>query len=123
MSNPFIDRNARHTHGQKSEKKTAKRMGVSARPGSGALEGAKGDILLTEYLLENKCTEHFSLSLKLSWLEKISVEAREIGKLPGLSLQFVDKHGASRPHGRWVLIPEDEFKDTMIETETSHGIS
>ena len=115
MTNPFIDRMARgtHKHGQKSERKTAKRLGGTTRPGSGAVAGAKGDILLTDYLVENKATEHKSISLKLEWLEKISVEAREEGKVPALSIQFVDKQGNSKKRGRWVLIPESEFNNVI----------
>jgi hypothetical protein len=113
VSDPFTDRQNRgtHKHGQKSERKTAKRLGGITRPGSGAVAGAKGDILLTDYLVENKSTEHRSISLKLDWLEKISLEAREEGKAPALSIQFVDKAGNSKKRGRWVLIPEDEFNE------------
>ena len=111
MTDPFTERQNRgtHKHGQKSERKTAKRLGGITRPGSGAVAGAKGDILLPDYLVENKSTEHKSISLKLDWLEKISLEAREEGKVPALSIQFVDKAGNSKKRGRWVLIPEDEF--------------
>jgi hypothetical protein len=111
VTDPFTKRQNRgtHKHGQKSERKTAKRLGSTARPGSGAVDGCKGDISLAQWLVENKATEHASISLKLSWLEKISVEAREEGKTPALSIQFVDKQGNSKKRGRWVLIPEDEF--------------
>lgn len=110
-SNPFTDRV--HRHGQKAEKKTAKRLGGVTRPGSGAVEGAKGDILVATYLLENKSTERASLSLKRAWLEKISREARAEGRIPGLSLQFVNKMGYPLQYGRWVMIPEDEFKEMI----------
>jgi hypothetical protein len=111
IGNPFVDRQTRgtHKHGQKSEVKTAKRLGGVPRPGSGAVAGAKGDIMLSEYLVENKSTEHKSISIKLEWLEKISVEAREESKIPALAIQFVDKAGNSKRNARWVLIPEDEF--------------
>lgn len=114
-NNPFTDRQSRgtHKHGQKSERKTAKRLGGTTRPGSGSVDGAKGDILLSDYLVENKCTEHKSISLKLEWLNKISVEAREEGKSPALSIQFVDKQGNSKKRGRWVLITEDDFKEMI----------
>lgn len=113
MTDPFTDRQNRgtHKHGQKSERKTAKRLGSITRPGSGAVEGAKGDIMLTDFLVENKATEHRSISIKLDWLDKISREAREEGKAPALSFQFVDKQGHSVRGGRWVMIPEDEFKE------------
>ncbi len=112
-SNPFTDRQNRgtHKHGQKSERKTAKRLGSRTRPGSGSVAGCKGDILLTDYLVENKSTEHRSISLKLDWLDKISVEAREESKVPALAIQFVDKAGNSKKRGRWVMIPESEFKE------------
>ena len=124
QNNPFIDRQNRgtHKHGQKSEKKTAKRLGGRTRPGSGAVAGAKGDIFLSDYLVENKSTEHASISLKLAWLEKISVEAREEGKAPALSIQFVDKQGNSKKRGRWVLIPEDEYKDILVLKDEHKGV-
>ncbi len=115
-SNPFIDRNNRgtHKHGQKSERKTAGRLQGACRPGSGSVEGAKGDIMLADFLIENKATVHRSISLKLDWLDKISSEARQEGKEPGLAIQFVDDNGNPVRGGRWVMIPEDEFKE-MIE--------
>lgn len=106
-----------HSHGQRSEKKTAKRIGGSANAGSGAIEGFKGDITLRDFLVENKSTEHKSVSIKLEWLDKISREARELGKDPALSIQFVDKQGNPLRGGRWVLIPEDEFNGFLEETE------
>lgn len=113
-SSPFSKRLRVPKHGQKSERKTAKRIDGAVRPGSGSVEGAKGDIMTHSYLLENKCTSKRSFSVKIEWLQKITKEAREEGKLPGLSIQFVDYHGNSKPHGRWVMIPESEFID-MIE--------
>ena len=104
-----------HDHGQKAERKTAKRVGGSANAGSGSIEGFKGDITLPTFLVENKSTEHRSISVKLDWLEKITREARERGKSPALSIQFVDKQGTPLTCGRWVMIPEDEFKDVISE--------
>lgn len=71
--------------------------------------------MLTEFLVENKSTEHKSISIKLEWLDKISVEAREEGKAPALSIQFVDKAGNSKRHARWIMITEDEFNE-FLET-------
>ena len=111
MTDPFTQRQNRgtHKHGQKSERRTAKRLGGTGRPGSGAVEGAKGDIMLTEFLVENKCTEHRSISLKADWLDKISREARAEGKAPALAIQFTDKDGKSKRGDRWIMITEDEF--------------
>jgi len=100
-------------HGQKAEKLTAKRLNGRARAGSGAIEGYKGDIEFADFLLENKSTINASFSVKLAWLNKISREAREEGKTPGLSIQFVDNQGKPVRHGRWVMIPEDEFKEAF----------
>ena len=112
----ILDRQQRtHKHGQRAEKKTAKRIAGRANPGSGSIEGLKGDITLPEFLVENKCTEHKSISLKHSWLEKITREARQVGKAPAVTIQFVDKLGNPIAYGRWALIPEDEFKDVIFK--------
>lgn len=110
----IIDRqNKVHKHGQRAEKKTSSRLGVRKNPGSGAIEGLKGDLTADDFLIENKSTEHRSMSVKLEWLEKISREARQVGRSPALTIQFVDKLGNPVPYGRWALIPEDEFKDVI----------
>ena len=100
-----------HKHGQRAEKKTAKRIAGRANPGSGSIEGLKGDITLADFLVENKCTENKSIGLKHEWLVKITREAREVGKSPALTIQFVDKLGNPLPYGRWTLIQEDDFRD------------
>lgn len=111
--NPFFDRQDRgtHKHGQKAEKKVAKRLGGKVRAGSGSVEGYKGDVELPDYLVENKTTINKSLSIKQDWLVKISVEAREAGRVPALAIQFVDSQGNSTRFGRWVMIPEENFKE------------
>ena len=86
---------------------------VVARAGSGSIEGYKGDIEFADFLLENKATLNRSFSVKLDWLDKISREAREEGLTPALSIQFVDRQGKPVRHGRWVMIPEDEFKEAF----------
>ena len=116
-NNPYINRKKHPKHGQKAEKRTAKRLGGQVRAGSGAIEGYKGDITLHDFLVENKTTIHRSLSLKLDWLRKISVEAREEGRAPALAVQFVDSEGVPVRYGRWVMVPEDEFKEMTSEAE------
>ena len=114
MGNPFADRNGgTHRHGQRAEKKAAKRLGGQARAGSGAIDGFKGDITLRDWLVENKTTVHRSISLKLEWLEKISREAATENRTPAVAIQFVDKTGTSVRGGRWVLLPEDEYKELI----------
>lgn len=116
MSNPFLDRNKVKTHGLKAEKRTATRMGTKPRAGSGSIEGYKGDIELAEFLVENKCTEHKSISLKYDWLEKISKEALAETKEPALAIQFCDLNGVPRSEmGTWVMIPERVFRELFNE--------
>lgn len=104
------------SHGRASEKNTSKRLKAYLTPASGAIQGAKGDMVKGEFLLENKSTIKQSLSLKYEWLEKISREAVCQEKTPSVSIQFVDSQGASKPTGRWVLIPEHVFQE-FIEGE------
>jgi hypothetical protein len=106
-----------HTHGQRAEKKASGRLGVRKNPGSGAVEGLKGDLTADDFLIENKTTEHRSISLKMDWLEKIHREARQVGRSPAVTIQFVDKLGNPVPYGRWALIPEDEFKDVISQED------
>jgi len=102
-----------HKHGQKAERLTSTRLAGKTRVGSGSTEGYKGNIEFAEFLLDNKSTINKSLSVKLSWLDKISREARAQGRTPGLSIQFVDTQGRPVRHGRWVMVPEDEFKEAF----------
>jgi hypothetical protein len=85
-------------------------------PGSGAVDGAKGDIELVEFLIENKTTEHRSFSLKYNWLRKISKEALAVNKEPVLAIQFVDRDGEPIAHdAKWVMIPERVFMERFNE--------
>ena len=88
VKNPYLDRlSSRDSghHGRVAEKKAAKRMGGTQKPGSGSLPGAKGDIDLPEFLVENKATLAKSYSLKLDTLLKVYQEALEVGKSPALT--------------------------------------
>ena len=97
--------------GVKSEKRLAKRLGGRQTPGSGALEGAKGDVVLPDVLMEAKSTTNDSMSLKLDWLAKISGEASNQSKQPALSVTFVTGDGRPRKDGAWVMIPERVWKE------------
>lgn len=113
-TNPFLNRNKVKTHGLKSEKRTAKRFDTKPRAGSGSIEGYKGDISLESFLVENKCTEHKSISLKYDWLHKITEEALAEGRDAALSLQFVDLTGTPiAQDAKWVMIPERVFKELV----------
>lgn len=114
--NPFFDRlttKDKGVHGRKAEKYAAKRMNATAQPGSGALDGAKGDFSTADFLLENKATIGDSYSLKLETWAKIYHEAQAVGKNPALSIQFTHNGGGSDRIGRLVCIPEWLFLEMV----------
>lgn len=113
-NDPFNDRLKVPKHGQKAEKHTSRRLGGKARAGSGSIEGFKGDIELSAFLVENKSTEHKSIALKYDWLSKISREAICEGRDPALAIQFVDKFGHPiAKDATWVMVPERVFKEII----------
>lgn len=82
----------------------AKVLRARATPGSGSIEGAKGDCVLPELLVECKSTNRGSLSVQQAWLEKITREALARNRAPALTLSFVDANG--QPRGPdWIAIP------------------
>lgn len=109
--NPLIRKLERRDHGQRAEKRTAKRLGGRTQPGSGSQQHSKGDIKLPDFLIENKCTVNESLGIKHAWLRKISLEAIGVNREPALSIQFVDGKGVPITDGAWVAIPERLFKE------------
>lgn len=116
IKSPFEKRqDARLTghHGRKAEEKTAKRLKGTLTPASGALAGAKGDMSVGDFLVENKATVSEAYSLKMSVLLKIYQEALEVGKKPALAVQFTSLTGTSEKRGRWVCIPEDVFNELI----------
>ena len=104
------DGRKKQDHGLKSEKRASHRLDAILRPGSGALDGAKGDMLVHEFLVESKSTVKDSLSLKYSYLCKIAQEAAEQAHYPALIVQFVTPNGRIKNDGGWVMIPERLFK-------------
>lgn len=116
--NPFTKRmklNDSFIHGRKSEENLSKRLGMKQQPGSGNMEGAKGDLKGQKFLIEAKSTIHDSVSVELSWLAKINYEARDMAKNPALAVTFVTKDGKPRDYGRWVMIPETLFEELTDE--------
>lgn len=99
--------------GRVAEKSLAKRLGGTATPGSGAKEGAKGDVKAGDFLVENKTSTNDSFGVKKDHLFKIYQEALEIGKHPALSFQFVSSEGKSAKRDRWVCIPESVFLEFL----------
>jgi hypothetical protein len=96
--------------GRKAEAKTAKRQRGQLTRASGAMEHGKGDIVLDDFLCENKSTQAGSLSISQDWLAKISREALEQKKKPALTVQFTDGMGNPIKFGTWVMVPESVFE-------------
>jgi hypothetical protein len=121
-SNPLLARAAKRDkdcgyQGRKAEQSLAKRISGTLQPASGALEGAKGDMVVSgarvDILLENKSTTTASFSIRRDQLFKIYQEALEASKVPALSFQFVDPLGKSEKRERWVCIPEAAFQELI----------
>jgi hypothetical protein len=92
-------------HGNKSEKRVAKKLGMKQTPASGALPGAKGDMKNSEYLMEAKSTINSSMQLQKGWLDKIQKEAMAINRVPAVTISFVVGSGAAKLLGDWVMVP------------------
>lgn len=111
---PYMMRKTQHKigrSGRKSEQRLTKDFGGRARPASGALAGAKGDIDLGPMLVEAKSTTQESMGVKLSWLLKIAEEARAEGKSAALAISFVNEEGQPRLDGEWVAISKHKFME------------
>jgi hypothetical protein len=112
MDNPFMKRgqNDKGGHGRRIEKHQAKSLKARLTPGSGSLDGAKGDMekktAAMSLLIESKSTYSESMSLKHSWLKKITREAKDRSKVPMLLVTFVTETGHPKDDGEWVMIPK-----------------
>lgn len=113
---PYLLRQQQHKigkAGRKSETRLAKALGGRARPASGAMQGAKGDIAFTEFLMEAKSTTSASLGLKHEWLVKIAKEALAVGKRPVLAVSFVLPDGNAIKDGDWCCVPRYVFEEWL----------
>lgn len=120
MGNPYLDRKNKHRigkSGRKSEERLAKKHGVKGNPGSGSLEGCKGDVTLPEHLIEAKSTTADSFKVDLTHLAKISAEALAANKVPALSVRFITEDGRARRYGSWYMISESEFESYKAWSE------
>lgn len=75
-------------------------------PGSGSIAGLKGDCRYLDpvkisvnglCLLESKQTDKQSLSIQLTWLQKITDEATQLGRIPLLGIAIGNE--------RWIAVP------------------
>lgn len=99
--------------GRKSEKRLGQRLQAQSQPASGALAGAKGDLVLPGVLLEAKSTTMASIQIKLDWLAKIASEARWERKNAALAITFTTGDGRPRPDGSWVMVSEALFQKLL----------
>lgn len=106
------NRNVGH-NGRVAEDTFAKRVGGRTRPGSGNMEGAKGDVTVDNFLIENKATQTDTMSLKREWLLKVYQEALELNRVPALAFQFTTEGGKSEKRDRWIAVPEHVFREMM----------
>ena len=92
-------------------KRGLSRFGARLQPGSGNQAHAKGDVDIPKsetFLLECKTTEKRHLVLEMSWLRKITREARAVRKTPALVFGF---EGMTPPTPKdWVAIPRESFE-------------
>jgi len=111
-NNPFLSR-PKKCAGTRAEQKTAKRLGAVTTPASGALDGAKSDMVLNDFRIENKSTVHESIAVQLDWLLKIQQEALEKNQVPAVSIQFTMPDGTPRKEGAWVMMTEFTFRELI----------
>lgn len=84
-------------------------------PASGAMVGAKGDLVGKDFLVECKSTKAESFTVTLDWLLKISKEAHSKALDPALTLTFTDSEGNAVRGGKWVMISESKFSEIADE--------
>lgn len=90
----------------RAEKRAATRLGGRRQPGSGNTFAARGDIRLSDFLLDHKQTKHARFSITHEMWEKISEEARRAGKEAGLLVEFAGH--------RLIVIDEAVFQEMRI---------
>lgn len=91
----------------KNEKRLAHKLGGCRRPNSGAIQGLKGDVVFSDFLVDMKQTEKNSIRVKLADLQKIVNEANGAGKEPALILHF---ENVKNIHAEWIVCPVVVFK-------------
>ena len=89
------------------EKRVAKYMNGKVRPGSGSSMYSKGDVICDSLLIECKVTDKKSLSIKASWLEKITNEAMVEEKDPALVFSMNFQNNIVEQD--WIALPVSVF--------------
>jgi Holliday junction resolvase len=94
---------------EKQETRLAKRSDGKRTRGSGSgndkgdVKGAKTSLVKSELRIEAKSTKHASMSVKRSWLTKITEEARATGQTPALAITFAESDPGVDPD--WIMLP------------------
>jgi hypothetical protein len=70
---------------------------------------AKGDVRNDDTLYECKRTDKTQMVLKASWLEDIRGHALIDGRIPALGIEIGGR--------RWVMLPEDDYRDLTNRDE------
>ena len=99
------DRKVKYNEG---EKNLATKLGGRRQPGSGAIDGFKGDVITREFLIDQKTTEHSSFRITGGVLNKITYEARQAGKHPAIEIELCVAPSTPK---EWMLIPLDVFNE------------
>lgn len=99
--------------GMKSEARLAKRMNLYAQPASGAMQGAKSDLVGDQVRIEAKSTTTNTLSVQYGWCVKITEEAVTTGRMPAVTLSFTDEQGRGKRYGEWVAIPLHKYQELV----------
>ena len=75
---------------QKKEQADAKHFGGRRRPRSGGIWFMPGDVVLKQFLIDDKTTKHNSYSISSKTWNKIKKEAILCNKMPALNVQLGD---------------------------------
>lgn len=107
------------TAATKYEKQLAKQLGGKPVVGSGAFECARGDVSAKGFLFDSKQTAKSCITLSGTILSKISREAMEENKYPGI-IATMDQmpFGVSKV---WAVIPLPILSDLLNELERLKG--
>lgn len=105
------------------EKRIASKLGGKRVGGSGSSMYSKADVRdvtagCIDFLFECKQTIHASLSIKWSWLQKITEEANAAQCEPAVSIEIKGGSRDSLTDRDWVLIPARIFK--KLKDNQSH---
>jgi hypothetical protein len=106
---------------RRQEDSIAERLGGRRQPGSGAIEGVKGDVKVEgKYRIEAKHTKQKSYRVTREELNKIRGEC-EGTETPLFVIDFVDPSTGRSPD-RWVLMPFHRFEQMDEQADDAADI-